>query len=197
MNKYEITLLTTEDLKEAPVKKEIEGLGGKVLTTSVLGERQLAYPIKKQTTGIYTTVVFEMEGEKVLELNKKLVMKTEILRQLIIAHKAVQAAKPAKPKETLAPETEITVPAETEIIPTPVETPEPEKTPAKAVKVAPEKEAKKSPDETPEKPAKPAKKTLPKTEIKSQKVQEEMQKELSADDRLKALDKKLDELLKD
>src|SRR3990167_6595197 len=99
MNKYEITIITKEPLdtalepssraevqgkdeKEAPVKKEIETLGGKVLGVNSLGQKQFVYPIKKETAGFYTVINFEIEPTKVLELNQKLGLKTEILRHL-------------------------------------------------------------------------------------------------------------------
>ena len=65
MKNYEITFITSEDLKEKAVKDTIEKFGGKILKTDSLGEKQFAYKIEKQNKGFYTTAIFEMEPEKV------------------------------------------------------------------------------------------------------------------------------------
>lgn len=199
MNQYEITFITKENLKGEPAKKEIESLSGKILSINSLEDRQFAYPIKKENSGTYSTIVFELAPEKVFELNKKLALDTEILRHLIITYKA--ASVPTKPKvieKTLAEpaETELAAPVETEIIPkeepkeTEVKPEEPEQAPVEEAKE--KKAAKKPTKKAPEKIEKPKPAPEP-----SKASQEAMKEELSAEDRLKALDKKLDELLKE
>ena len=190
MNKYEITIITKEDTKGAPVKKEIEGLGGKVLSVNSLGQRQLIYPIKKETAGFYTVINFEIEPTKVLELNQKLGLKPEILRHLILVAKAIKIAapKPADARATAGREKEIVIEKPEIKIP---ET----KTEAKIEKVT-EKQMPALPAGKP----KPAKKIIapkpeaPKVTKEVAKIEEE---ETSTEERLKALDKKLDELLKE
>ncbi|HLB95864.1 MAG TPA: 30S ribosomal protein S6 [Patescibacteria group bacterium] len=161
MKQYEITFLTREDPKgAAPVQKEIEALGGKIISSAFLGQKQLVYPIKKEKSAFYTTVVVEIEPEKVLELNRKLGLKEEILRHLIIIAKAVKIFPPVAPKpRKAAPEGKVKPAGEEKAL-----------TPVKAV----------------EKPkVVPRKKALPAEPI------------LNDEERLKALDKKLDELLKE
>ncbi len=196
MNKYEITIITKENpAGGGPVKKEIESLDGKVLDANTIGQRKLIFPIKKETAGYYTVVNFEISPEKVLELNKKLSLKSEILRYLILT---AEAAKTAAPKVAKKAEKSI----EPEIIAQPIEEskeeitekPKEEKAVEKPIEISPaavepkqEKKAAKKPVtvKAPEKPkASPAA-----TEIEKE--------EMSADERLKALDKKLDELLKE
>jgi len=162
MKQYEITYLTREEPKAgAPVAKVIESLDGKITSSSHLGQKQLAYPIKKEKSAFYTTVLFEIPGEKVLELNRKLNLEEEILRHLIISAK-VGVISPLAPP--LKPEKAIEKPL--------VEKP--------AVPLPEIKEEK-------PKPLKP--KPVRKKPVLEEGVSEE--------DRLKALDKKLDELLKE
>ncbi|MBM2821038.1 MAG: ribosomal protein, partial [Candidatus Berkelbacteria bacterium] len=119
MEKYEITIITKEpfdtahgkDTKDTPVKKEIESLGGKILNVQSLGQKQMAYQIKKETAGFYTVITLEIDPTKVLELNKKFGLKQEILRHLILVAKAAKTEVPRVRKEvvetkTITPEVE-------------------------------------------------------------------------------------------
>jgi len=182
MKTYEITFITKEDLKEKPVKKLIDDLGGKILATSSLGEKTFTYPIKKEEKGVYTTVTFEIEPEKLLDLNKKLSLEEEILRHLIIIHKAASVYMP-KPKEmkaekVVAPELEIAAPKEEKELPAPKEMKKIEK-PAKKVE---------------KKVVKPKAEKVMHVPTKAEEIERET---ISEEDRLKELDKKLDELLKE
>lgn len=163
MKQYEITYLTQEDLKEKPVAKEIEELGGKIISALPLGQKQLVYKIKKAKEAYFTTVIFDIEGEKVVDLNRKLDLKDEILRHLIVILKLPKEILPKAPKAVKEKTVEIETPK--------VELPE-EKIEEKAA-------------ETP----KPTKAVKAEKETKESKIEEK--------ERLKALDKKLDELLKE
>jgi small subunit ribosomal protein S6 len=181
MKTYEITYITKEDAKDKAVKEMIESSLGKIVSASSLGEKQFAYPIKKETKGFYTTAVFEIEPEKLSELNKKLGLSEEILRHLIIIAKAAKTEMPKllpkKVKEEIAAPKEISAPKE----------------------IAAPKEEKKL--EAPKKIVKPPKKLeKPKAETAKKvptKVEEIEKETISEEDRLKELDKKLDELLKE
>jgi small subunit ribosomal protein S6 len=199
MKNYEITFITKENLAEKPVKESIETLGGSILNISSIGERQFAYPIKKENRGIYTTVLFELEPDKFSELNKKLILHDDILRFLIVIKKVKETPEEVvkeeiKEEKLVAPVPEVKieeskkeekVEAAKQVIEQPV---------AKKEEVIPEEKPKK----------KLATKTEPKIEpekIKVSKASKEV-KEIETDteseeDRLKALDKKLDELLKE
>jgi len=214
MNQYEITIITKEpfdsaqgkNLKGEPAKKEIAALGGKVLNITEPDQRQFAYQVKKESSGYYTTIVCEVAPEKVLELNKRLGLNADVLRHLIITYKAAatvapkprgeEMAKPVKTEITAPPPEEIVVakPAETEIISTQEAKFAKEVVPAPAVS---EKEKKPKPVKKAIKKEEEPKKVVEEPMIKSREAQEAIQKELSAEDRLKALDKKLDELLKE
>jgi len=179
MKTYEITFIAQEDLKDKPIKTVLTALSGKLLDTTSIGEKQFAYKIKKETRGFYTTVLFELEPEKIPELNKKLAQEEEILRFIIVAKKPSQLlAAEVKPEKMF--------PAEPKKIEAPIE-------------IEPLKELEKPKEIKPEKPAKKAVKTeTPKIKPKKTKEVTEIETETeSEEDRLEALDKKLDELLKE
>lgn len=171
MNKYEITIITKENLPAGgPVEKEINELGGKILSVNSLGQKQFVYPVKKETAGFYTVVNFEIEPTKVLELNQKLGLKPEILRHIILLAKAVKIEKPIKPEGEKVGQRPISPGLKK------VEELKPVKKPIK--KIEPPKLI-------------PA---APKVMKAAKEIEEE---ESSTEERLKALDKKLDELLKE
>lgn len=197
MNKYEITTITKEDQKDAPVKKEIETLGGKVLESNSIGQRKMIFPIKKEAAGYYTVVLFEIDPEKVLELNKKLSLKSEILRFLILTAEAAKTSLPKvvrKEEQAIeeAPEAPLAKVTEEEKV---VEKPKAEQKVEKEV-TKPEAPAKTSKPEkkTAKKPVEPIVVEKPKVSPAAKEIEAE---EMSADERLKALDEKLDELLKE
>lgn len=202
MKTYEITFITKEDLKDKPVKDVLEKLEGKVLSTSSIGERQFAYKIQKEDRGFYTTVLFNLEPHLLSELNSKLSLTEEIIRFIIIAKKPSELLekKPrVKPEiKEIARPVEIAKPTEIES-PKKIETPEKIEKPVElsAEKVEEEKEVK---------PEKTVSVDKQKVEVAKQKVvKPKVSKEVTEieteteteEDRLKALDKKLDELLKE
>lgn len=214
MKNYEITFITSEDLKETPVKTAIEKFGGKILKTEFSGEKQLAYKIQKLTKGFYTSVIFEMPSEKVADLNKVLTLDEEIIRFLLIsAERSDFAAPERKPRETALekPKTEMEIEPEKELMtvepPLGTQIAEPplgmqpvEKKEIKKEEVKPEKKVtpviKQEKIKEPVKVEKP-KKIEEKVEKKDARVEEITSEEATEEERLKALDKKLDELLKE
>lgn len=70
MNRYETVFIATPVLSDVQVKElvsKFQGVitenGGKVTHTEEWGLRKLAYPIQKKSTGFYTLVEFEGEGD--------------------------------------------------------------------------------------------------------------------------------------
>lgn len=185
---YEITLISKTE-EEDKIKKLIVALDGKIVTNSALGRRKLAYPIKKETAGYYFDYLVEMEGEKINELNGKLRMEDDIIRYLITQKRErVIKIKPSKKikDEKAAAKATIEEPivaekiAETSDKKT-QEISEPEKVATVTAKT-------KTPKTITKKIA-PAKATVQKPKLKEIEVTE--------DERLKALEDKLSELLKD
>jgi ribosomal protein S6 len=221
MKTYEITFITLEEPKDSSVKKDIETVGGKILKISSMGQKTFVYPIGKEKAGFYTTYLFEMEPEKLQDFNRKLAMEEEIVRHLIVSMKPseIMAENSLEEKVTSLeekPETKLMIEPEMalEIEPINAIQSEPEKaiieeaaqteTPVETVAETIEAE------KVEEKEEKPAKKTAKKTvkteekaeakEEKPKKATKEVKKEEPINDeeeRLEALDKKLEELLKE
>ncbi len=167
MKQYEITIISKEEktAKDKLASKEIEDLGGKVLKTDPLGQKQFAYPIKKEKAGFYSVSLFEINPEKLFDLNKTLSLNDDILRYLIIAYKEMKETPKPKKKEKLLP----TKP------------------------LMKKEEVKEKITETPEKEEEIK---VPKPKITKKELPVKVE-ETDDKERLKALDKKLDELLKE
>jgi len=92
MADYEITLLSkAEDDKEA-AKDLISKVGGEVTAERPLGQKSLAYPIKKERIASVTLLRFRMDPEQVLTLNKELLLSGQILRHMITTARAKMPA---------------------------------------------------------------------------------------------------------
>ena len=91
MNKYEIMFIVKATMEEAQVKevannmkKIIEDLNGKVVSFKEMGERKLAYAIKKEISGYYFVMTIEATKEVVKEFDRKALIDESILRHLVI-----------------------------------------------------------------------------------------------------------------
>jgi len=56
---------------------------GKIAKESLMGKRQLAYPIQKKQTGIYYEVTFSAPPEKVAAMSRQFRIYTDVMRALI------------------------------------------------------------------------------------------------------------------
>lgn len=91
MRDYELTLvLDPEALGEkrkkflAKVTKFVKDLKGKIGKTDEWGERELAYPIKKQNLGFYYFLILNLPEKGPGELSKKLKLEESLLRYLLV-----------------------------------------------------------------------------------------------------------------
>ena len=91
MNKYEIMFIVKATMEEAQVKevannmkKIVEDLKGKVVSFKEMGERKLAYAIKKEISGYYFVMTIEATKEVVKEFDRKALIDESILRHLVI-----------------------------------------------------------------------------------------------------------------
>lgn len=90
MRIYEFALV----LKESTGKDEakaiklvsdlVASVKGKITKTNIIGGKQLAYPIKKQTLGWYGIFTVTLPEEACPELDKLVKTKEEILRYLLV-----------------------------------------------------------------------------------------------------------------
>lgn len=91
MNKYEIMFIVKatiegDKIKAASetMKKIISDNKSKVIEYKELGERKLAYPIKKEINGYYFLMQVEANKEAISEFDRKSLIDESILRHLII-----------------------------------------------------------------------------------------------------------------
>lgn len=72
-------------IEEKPIKDLVAKLIGdrKIDTFTVMGKKRLAYPIKKQTEGVYALATFSGAPLKVADLEKQMKSGTDFLRYLL------------------------------------------------------------------------------------------------------------------
>ncbi len=89
MRKYEVTFIfppREEELNAGKefVKNELSNAGAANLNEIDMGERELAYPVKKQDRGHYICFEAEIEPEKIADLDKAFKLQSTILKYLFI-----------------------------------------------------------------------------------------------------------------
>ncbi len=89
MRKYEAVIIFNTDEGKFEKGKEIiktqfSELGINLIKEEDMGERKLAYLIKKHDRGHYYLYEFEASPEKIKQFEKSLKLKTEVLKMLIV-----------------------------------------------------------------------------------------------------------------
>lgn len=91
MNKYEMMFIVKATMESDKVKaaadmlqKIVTDAKSKVVEFKELGEKKLAYPIKKEINGYYFVMQIEATREVIAELDRKASLDESILRHLII-----------------------------------------------------------------------------------------------------------------
>ncbi|MCS7200907.1 MAG: 30S ribosomal protein S6 [Patescibacteria group bacterium] len=86
VRKYELSFWLRSDGQVAldKINKILGELGIDVVKTIAPKEGKLAYPIKKETSGLFGTIYFQAEAEKIFTLKSKLKTMPEILRFIIL-----------------------------------------------------------------------------------------------------------------
>lgn len=91
MNKYEIMFIVKTTMDEAKVKdtvesakKLVETLKAKLDSFKEMGERKLAYPIKKEINGYYYVMNIDASVAAIKEIDRRFSLDESILRHLII-----------------------------------------------------------------------------------------------------------------
>ena len=91
MNKYEIMFIVKADIAEDEVKNTVSSFekvltdkGAKIIESKDLGQKKLAYEIKKQVRGYYNLLNVECDSEAVKEFDRKALIDENIIRHLII-----------------------------------------------------------------------------------------------------------------
>ena len=91
MKKYEVMFIVKSANESDEIKNTAEAMksiitdnNGKVVEFNELGEKKLAYPIKKEISGYYYVMIIEANNEAINELDRKALINENILRHLII-----------------------------------------------------------------------------------------------------------------
>ncbi|PIR79942.1 MAG: 30S ribosomal protein S6 [Candidatus Levybacteria bacterium CG10_big_fil_rev_8_21_14_0_10_35_13] len=89
MRNYSLTLVIRTSINEANRKKLLETVKDfvkdvKITKEDSWGEKQLAYPIKRETSGFYQNFMFETESELPADLEKRINANEDILRHLLL-----------------------------------------------------------------------------------------------------------------
>jgi small subunit ribosomal protein S6 len=132
VNSYEATFILGEEATEEQAKAKVtelttmlEEFGGKVTKTELWGLRELAYVIKRNRNGFYTTLWIDLPATQVLPFERQLRFDESIIRSLVTTaytsaqpgslYPVVEEEKSAKPARTRRGETEETAGAEEEL----------------------------------------------------------------------------------
>jgi len=182
MKSYELAYIISGDIQDSDVKKiqkkvleAIEKIGGKVAKEDFWGKKPLAYTMKKQDFGFYVLILCDLPPEKLEALESEIKLIDKVIRYLITKKEPAKVRKPTEVKTKKA------VPKEEKKV---------EK--AEKPKVEPEKVEK--PKVIEPKPAKSE--PVKPVEEKPQKTAEK-EKTSEEKERVAALDKKLEEILKE
>lgn len=91
MNKYEIMFVVRPDMEEAEIKKTAEEMkkvleNGKAtfVEEKSMGQRELAYEVKKFKTGYYFLFVVETNSDVVNEFDRVVRINEKVIRHLIV-----------------------------------------------------------------------------------------------------------------
>lgn len=108
MNRYETVFIATPVLSDVQLKElvgKFQGVitenGGKVTHTEEWGLRKLAYPIQKKSTGFYTLLEFEAEGDLINTLETQYKRDERIIRFLTFKQDKYAAEYADKRKKNL------------------------------------------------------------------------------------------------
>lgn len=107
MKNYELTYLITPEITEEEIKELqgkmkslIETEGGILIEENLANKKVLSSPIKKRSSGYLATLNFQLNSEKLTNLEKKLRSEDKILRYLILTKKKTLPL-PTKPRRII------------------------------------------------------------------------------------------------
>lgn len=99
---YEGLFIFPETLDEAQldqaiesVKVELEKLNGTLESSTRLGKRSFARPLRKKKGGIYVVIMFRLEGGQIASLKHRLKLATNVFRAQFMEKNGAGAAQEA------------------------------------------------------------------------------------------------------
>lgn len=84
---YIITPEATEEERTAVftyVENNLKAVEAEDVVVDKIGEKKLAYPIDKKSTGFYVLVKFNVDGERLVDFEKKINMNEKIIRFILV-----------------------------------------------------------------------------------------------------------------
>lgn len=88
MNSYYLTLVLRPDLEDKAREALLSGvkkkMAGKISKEDLWGNKDLAYPIKKNAKGYYVHFEFETDPAVAKDLDKNLKVEEDIIRYLLV-----------------------------------------------------------------------------------------------------------------
>ncbi len=114
MNSYQLTVVVKNDLDEKARGELLAGVTkqfGKLNKEDLWGNRDLSYPILKQTKAFYAHYEFEADPSTIFSLDKSLKLDEDVIRYLLIRQeikkdKEGKKAQPVKEEKTTEAEEE-------------------------------------------------------------------------------------------
>ncbi|MDY2940897.1 MAG: 30S ribosomal protein S6 [Varibaculum sp.] len=91
MRKYELMIILSPEVDERTVTPVLEKMlavvvndGGQIEKTDIWGKRRLAYPIAKQSEGLYVVVDMFTNADTARELDRQLSLNETVLRTKLL-----------------------------------------------------------------------------------------------------------------
>ena len=91
MNKYEIMFIVKPDMEEKAIKAEADNMKkvltdkkAKIIEEKAMGQRELAYEIRKYNTGYYYLFVVEASKEAEQEFSRVARINESLLRHIVV-----------------------------------------------------------------------------------------------------------------
>ncbi len=115
MKTYELTYIVSPELSSEQLKSVAEEINsfvqkeeGVILKSENPIAKTFSYPIKKQGSGFFIVLEFQLAPEKIIELKEKIEKDNKILRHFIMIKKPVKIKKERRVKKHAAAEPEKT-----------------------------------------------------------------------------------------
>jgi len=74
------------------VKEELEKLGGSIESTTRMGKKTFARPLKKQKAGLYVVIMFNIDGAKLDAFKARLKLTSNVFRHQFVVASGSEAA---------------------------------------------------------------------------------------------------------
>lgn len=86
---YEMMVLLHPDVEDynasvEEVAEMVRGLGGTISKIDRWGKRRLAYPVQKETEGLYAIYSFTLDPVQVKELERITRLKSQVMRHIVV-----------------------------------------------------------------------------------------------------------------